>query len=219
MQTLHQTNILVHILAGSAALFAGFAAAFSIGNLPRHTRFGKYFMWMMLVVVLTALFGVLIFKRNHFLLIITLLAGYSTFSGIRALRIKGNRPVMGDYLAALVVISSAVYYLYYILSSGLYWSAVIVYSTVGALFAVTVYDLLKSILPLVFLKKAVFYEHSYKMISALSGITSAFSGTVFPDHKPYSQFLPSVLGFTCIIVTFIFLSANRLPAKSNSITR
>jgi hypothetical protein len=32
------------------------------------------------------------------------------------------------------------------------------------------------------------------MISAFSGLLSAFTGTVFPQYQPYSQFLPSVLG-------------------------
>ena len=32
------------------------------------------------------------------------------------------------------------------------------------------------------------------MISAFTALLSAFSGTVFENYQPYSQFLPSVFG-------------------------
>jgi hypothetical protein len=40
------------------------------------------------------------------------------------------------------------------------------------------------------------------MVSAFSGLLSAFSGTVFPQFQPYSQILPSVLG-TAIYIGFM----------------
>ena len=215
---MHHLNIAVHVIAGSIALIAGLAAAMVAKGRKNHIRFGKYFMWMIVIVIITGLIGVFVFKRNNFLLVITLLSGYNCFSGIRAVRLRGQRPHTIDYLIPILVMASALYYLYYIRSIGLYWSPVIIYSTVGALFLVAVYDLCKWIIPVTILKKAVMYEHAYKMVSAFSAITSAFSGTVFPQFKPYSQFLPSVIGFAYIIITFIRLGNGPIALKRNTLS-
>lgn len=217
MEKLHLVNLILHVVAGSTALLTGFAAVFVRKGLGKHVLFGKYFMWMIVVVIVTGLFGVIIFNRNTFLLVITLLSAYNCFSGIRSLKLSGQKPELLDYIIPVLVTISAIYYLYYLTSSGLYWYPVIIYSTLGALFLVTGYDLSKGFVSISFLKKAIMYEHSYKMISALSAISSAFSGTVFPDYKPYSQFLPSVAGTIYIIITFILLSNKTFIFKTKII--
>jgi len=203
MEILHVINIAIHVTAGSIALLTGLVALSVKKGGKTHLLSGRIFTWMMGIVILTGLMGVFAFKRNTFLLVLTLLSGYNCFSGIRALKLAGKKPEAPDHWAPALVMAAAVYYLYYIHSIGLYWSPVIIYSTIGALFLITIYDLSKALFPVSLLKKAVIYEHIYKMVSALSGLASAFTGTVFPDHKPYSQFLPSVLGLMCIIVIFI----------------
>jgi hypothetical protein len=209
MEIVHQINILVHVLCGTIALIVGFGAIFTSKGSKWHIRFGQYFKWTIAIVILTGLIGVFVFKRNNFLLVITLLSGYTCFSGIRAIKLKGQKPQTYDYVIALTVISSALYYLYYINSIGMYWAPAVTYSTIGALFIVTFYDLSKVLMPVEILKKAFMYEHVYKMISAFIAITSAFAGTVFPDYKPYSQLVPSLFGFAYIIAIFIKLSTNR----------
>jgi uncharacterized membrane protein len=217
MEILHVVNITTHVIAGTIALLTGLAALSVKKGGKSHLLFGRVFTWMMVIVIVTGLTGVFAFKRNTFLLVLTLLSGYNCFSGIRAVRLGGKKPGGIDYAAPLVVMAAAVYYLYYIRSIGLYWSPVVIYSTIGALFLVTVYDLFKALMPVMLLKRTVIYEHIYKMVSALSGLASAFTGTVFPDHKPYSQFLPSVLGLLCIIVIFIRVSNKPLSLKRNPI--
>lgn len=208
MEILHLTNITLHVIAGSIALITGFAAILVKKGLGRHILFGKYFTRMIVVVIVTGLSGVIIFNRNSFLLVITLLSGYNCFSGIRALKLHGQKPELLDIIIPILVIISAIFYLYYLKYSGLYWSPIIIYSTLGALFLVTGYDFCKSFMAVNCLKKSMMYEHTYKMISAFSAISSAFTGTVFPDYKPYSQFLPSVAGIIYIIITFIYISKN-----------
>lgn len=219
MEKLHLVNLILHVVAGSIALITGFAAVLVRKGLGKHVLFGKSFMWMIVLVIVTGLFGVIIFYRNNFLLVITLLSGYNCFSGIRSLKLRGQKPELPDYTVPVVVMISAIYYLYYLNSSGLYWAPVITYSTIGALFLVTGYDLCKWFMPIHFLGKAMMYEHAYKMISALSAISSAFSGTVFPDYKPYSQFLPSVAGMFYIIIIFILLSKKVLNFKTKTVVQ
>jgi hypothetical protein len=218
MEQLHHINIIIHVLAGTVALLTGLTALSVTKGGKAHLRFGKYFTWMIAVVIFTGLISIFVFKRNNFLLVITLLSGYNCFSGIRALRLKGQRPRRVDHLAPVAVMASAVYYLYYIHASGLYWAPVIIYSTIGALFLVTSYDLCKWAMRPGFLKKAAIYEHVYKMVSAFSAITSAFSGTVLPQYKPYSQFLPSLIGIIIIIITFIALGNRQRDLTTNRLT-
>jgi hypothetical protein len=206
MQPLHHLNILLHVIAGSIALLTGLIALIVRKGSVIHIRSGRYFMRMIIVVITTGLIGVFVFKRNNFLLVITLLAAYNCFSGIRVIRLRGRRPGVIDRIVPLTVIAAALYYLYYISSIGLYWNPVIIYSTIGALFLVTGYDLCKIFFSKSQLQKASGYEHVYKMVSAFSAITSAFAGTVFPQYQPYSQFLPSVIGLAYIIVIFIGFS-------------
>ncbi|NIG53906.1 hypothetical protein [Chitinophaga sp. Cy-1792] len=217
MGNLHQLSILLHILAGSGALIIGMIAFLARKNTKQHTRYGFVFVWLMAIVVITALFGVFVFRRNTFLLVLTMLSGYNCFSGIRAIYLGGQQPRFIDYLVPVIVISSATYYLYYINKIGLYWSPAVIYPTIGALFVLTIYDVCRGWMPITFLQKSFIYEHVYKMIAAYMAAASAFSGTVFPQLKPYSQILPSLLGFGWIMIIFISLRKRNLPKKNNQL--
>jgi hypothetical protein len=135
---------------------------------------------------------------------------------LRALKLRGQKPKYYDYLAPMLVMGAACYYLNYINSIGMYWDATVTFSTIGALFVMTVYDLSKVFLSINFLKRAVMYEHVYKMVSAFIALASAFSGTIFPQYKPYSQVLPSVFGFAYIFVIFIRLANQSTASKTLS---
>lgn len=211
MLTLHQINILLHVLAGSLALLSGIIALAVGKGSRRHLRTGRFFAWMLAIVVSTGAFGVLVYHRNPFLLLITVLAGYNTWSGIRTLRLAGRRPTVPDMLMPLAAGVFAGWYVYHLDAIGFYWSPVIIWSTVGALLVVMGYDCSRWLLPAAFRRRAMLYEHAYKMIGAFSGILSAFTGTVLPQYKPYSQFMPSVIGMLGIIITFIWLSRRNHP--------
>ena len=206
MTSLHSLNIIIHVLAGVVGLVTGFLAIGTRKGGKNHIKSGRIFLKIITVVILTGLIGVFVFHRNTFLLVITLLSGYTAFSGIRALRLHGNKPVCADYIIPILVLSSGIYYLYYIKSIGLFWQPVIIYSTLGALAFVTVYDLLKFFIPVSVLQKLYVHEHVYKMTSSLIALVSAFTGTVLPQFKPYSQILPTVVGFVYIIVIFILMA-------------
>lgn len=203
---MHSINILVHILAGTLALVAGSVALTAVKGGRTHILSGRLFAGLVAIVIATGLIGVFVYGRNNFLLVITLLSAYNCFSGIRVIRLKGQAPRPIDQGIALTVMATALYYVYAIRSSGHFWAPGVTWSTIGALFLVTSWDLGRSAFPEAFRKKAVPYEHVYKMVSAFSGICSAFTGTVFPHYQPYSQLLPSVVGLGYIIVIFIRLS-------------
>jgi uncharacterized membrane protein len=199
---LHTANIVTHVAAGSLALLCGIVALLTPKGGRRHRQSGRIFLYLLAVVIMTGLFGVFIFKRNVFLLVITLLSGYLGYSGFRIVQLKNNRPHAMDIVAAIVTLVSVTYFLYYLSTIGMIWSPVVIYSTVGYLFLVIAYDVGRYLIPARYYRNGWLYEHIVKMVSAFSGLLSAFSGTVFPQFQPYSQILPSVLG-TAIYIGFI----------------
>ncbi|MGG7469466.1 DUF2306 domain-containing protein [Chryseobacterium arthrosphaerae] len=211
--TLHLTNIIIHVITGSIALIAGFVILFKTKGTPLHRKLGYLFMGCMVIVVTTGAFGVIVFKRNLFLLLITILAGYNTYSGFRIIREKTNRFYIKDFFAMLAAFTMAVVFIYYLRFIGFYWDPVIIFSGVGYLLLVISYDILRYFIPSSRYGNVWRYEHSSKMISALGALFSAFTGTLLPDYKPYSQILPSLL-MTLIMILFNIKIYRRLKKKS-----
>jgi hypothetical protein len=106
-------------------------------------------------------------------------------------------------LVAAGSLAVGVAYLFYLRGADGNWAPPVVYSTLAALAVVTGYDLLKHGWLHERLRSWWLYEHIYKMLSAYSAILSAFTGTVLPGFKPYSQLGPSVLCLW-LIVFFIW---------------
>ncbi|MBD2701626.1 hypothetical protein IC229_13325 [Spirosoma sp. BT702] len=199
MQTLHTLNIFTHILFGTLALVIGLIAIFFQNNVRRHIRFGRYFLYCLRIVVGTAFIGIIFFRSNPFLLMLTLLGGYVGYSGYRAIRLKERKSPFTDVLITIGVLVAGGLYLRSMQLAGGNWSPTVVYSTLSALALVCGYDLLKYFWLHKQLKTWWLYEHIYKMLSAYSAIFSAFAGTVLPHYKPYSQVLPSILCIWAII--------------------
>jgi hypothetical protein len=199
---LHHTNILLHIIAGSAALLLGLAALLTSKGGRIHRKSGRLFLRLMIVVIITGLAGVFVFHRNSFLLVITALSGYFGFSGYRVLCNRDNRPRTLDISIAILALASTGYFLYYFRQIGMIWSPVIIFSTISTLIALVVFDLVRYLIPSQTYGRLWFYEHIVKMIGAFTALLSAFTGTVFPKYQPYSQFLPSVFG-TLLQIGFV----------------
>ncbi|PKF75744.1 hypothetical protein [Chryseobacterium sp. PMSZPI] len=210
---LHLSNIFIHVTSGTTALIAGFLILFKTKGTSLHVKLGQLFIYCMIVVVTTGAFGVIVFKRNLFLLLITVLAGYNTYSGFRILKEKSNRFYLKDLLAMLGALTIAWAFIYYLKLIGFYWNPVVIYSGVGYLLLVVFYDVFRYCIPVSVYGNLWRYEHSSKMISAMGALLSAFVGTLLPDYKPYSQILPSLL----MILIMFFLNVKiylRLKKKA-----
>ena len=215
---LHNSNILIHVIAGSIALLLGILALTSNKGGKWHKKSGNYFLLLLIIVVLTGLMGVFIFKRNTFLLIITVLSAYYGFSGYRVLQTKSNSPKFTDIAVAIVSLIAVSYFLYYFKTMGMYWSPIIIYSTVGALLMIVAYDFIRYLIPKKTYRNIWLYEHIFKMIGAFTALLSAFSGTVLYNYQPYSQFLPSVFG-TLLQIGFIVYYIRKFKRKRKLVTK
>lgn len=198
----HFLNIMIHVVSGTLALLIGSIILIRKKGTLFHKKAGFWFAVLMACIFITGVAGVIIFKRNLFLLVITVLVGYNTYSGIRIVKIKSNVLYGKDILAMIAAVAITLYFLYYLQSVGLYWNPVIIYSTVGYLFLVILYDIGRYCIPEKRYQNLWLYEHSCKLISALGGLFSAFAGTVLPQYKPYSQILPSLV-MTLVMIFFV----------------
>ena len=217
---MHQVNIITHVISGSLGLIVGIIALLSVKGGRVHNKSGRYFLLLMVVVILTGLIGVFIFGRNTFLLVITVLSGYVAFSGYRTLKDKSNKPKALDIGVAITSLVVLFYFLYYFKQIGMIWAPVIIYSTVGALLLVVTYDFIRYLIPTKTYKKHKLwlYEHIYKMTSAFAALLAAFSGTVLDDYQPHSQYIPSALGIMIIIGFMIYVARKglkKMPKRKN----
>ncbi len=193
---LHTINIVIHVAFGTAALLIGLVTMLTMERLSIHRRYGRWFLLALLGVVFTAALGVVFFRSSSVLVILTLISGYVAYSGYRVIRLRNSRPKPADTLISLAVLIACLGYGWTARNTP-GWSPAVVYPTLGALFLVAGYDLLKYSWLFDRLKSAWLYEHIYKMLSAYNALLSAFLGTVFPHHKPYSQLGPTVLFLWC----------------------
>jgi hypothetical protein len=212
---LHQANIITHVVAGSIALLIGLAIILISKGNQTHKKAGRFFLYLLCIVIFTGLMGVLAFGRHSFLLLITILSGYYGFSGYRTLQTKSNQIYWIDIVAGGLAIIIAGYYVYYMKIIGMFWKPVVTYSTVGALFFVVSYDFLRYLIPKSKYRNLWLFEHIYKMFGAFTALLSAFAGTVFAHYQPYSQLLPSVFG-TLLQAGFIIYYAIKMSKKSIS---
>ncbi|WP_339835256.1 hypothetical protein [uncultured Maribacter sp.] len=200
----HQINILLHIISGSLALILAIIAMSSQKGKRIHKKSGVIFLICMSIVIITGVIGVFVFKANGFLLSLTLLSGYQAFSGYRILSNKSSIPKPLDIVIAILTLLSGVYYILYFKSIGFFWEPGLIYGTIGALFAIVIYDFLRYLIPRNKFKNRWLYEHIYKMIAAFTALLAAFFGTVFPQYHPYSQFLPSLFGTVLAIIFILY---------------
>lgn len=206
----HKANIIVHVSTGLIALLLGIIALTTPKGGKAHRKSGILFLCFLTIVVVTGLFGVLIFKVNQFLLVITVLSGYNAYSGMRVLKNKTNKINWQDIVMAITAASTGIYFLYYINSIGMIWSPAIIYATLGTLFSIILYDLLRYLIPSKKYGNLWLYEHIYKMVSAFTALLAAATGTVYDEYHPHSQYLPSLFGTLLAIGFIIFFYRKNL---------
>jgi hypothetical protein len=202
----HQLNIGLHVLSGTIALILG-VLAIALNQRPGiHRKLGTLFLYFLGIVVVSGFVGWLLFRSDPFLLLLTVLAGYEGFAGVRIIKTREKHPTVLDLSVAVAALLIGVSYVLWLSATAPGMSSSVVKSTLVALTIVTTYDIVKCLFIYRYVKRWWLYEHIYKMISAFSAILSAFVGTVVEGFRPYSQLGPSVV---CIwlIVFFIWRRA------------
>lgn len=215
----HQINIWAHIITGIIAMSLAIIILITIKGNKFHKKMGRAFLAFLVVVIFTGFIGSIIYRGNPYLLVLTILSGYYGFSGFRILKTKSNIPKKLDLVVAIASLGLGIYFIDYLNSTEMFWNPTIIYSTFGALFIIITYDFLRYFLNTKRYNKLWLYEHIYKMIAAFTALLAAAIGTLFPDHQPYSQLFPSVIGTLLAIgfIVFYYIRNNPRPkTKKNS---
>ncbi|MEM9671229.1 MAG: hypothetical protein AAF992_01465 [Bacteroidota bacterium] len=199
---IHQFNILVHVVAGTLALIVGTVVLISPKGGLTHVRWGRYFLYLLSMVIATGFLGWLFFRSDPFLFLLTLLAGYNGYSGWRAVRLKRSWSTTADLWVAVSTLSLGIAFLAFLHLENATWNPTLVYSTLGALGMVTIYDISKHLWLHSYLEGGWVHEHIYKIISAFSALLSAFAGNVLPAYQPLSQILPNIF---CLLLIFTMI--------------
>ncbi len=202
---LHSINIFIHVLFGIIAIFIAIIPYASEKGGIVHRRYGRIFLFLIAVVVLTALNGVLFFRDRPFLTVVTLLSFYTSYSGYRVLKTKEKGFQSIDFGVMLLVFSIALYFVYNIKTANLLWDKKVIYYLLGYVFAIVGFDILRFFLPnLITIKKFWLYEHIYKITASFTALISAGIGTVFSAWKPYNQIVPAILSTFWLLFCLIY---------------
>lgn len=194
----HSVNVFVHAALGVVALVAGAIPLVARKGSATHKKYGRFFLAVFSGVITTAFIGSLFFRVRPFLIVITLLSFYAAFSGTRVLRTRSRGPGTIDFIVSLLVFAPASWCLIRLRSAHVAWDSTVIYSTLGAVYLVVVYDMMRFVLPNTDFDGLWMYEHAYKIVSAYSALLSAFAGTVLPFYQPLSQLAPSACGLGII---------------------
>ncbi|MEM6845231.1 MAG: hypothetical protein AAF632_23665 [Bacteroidota bacterium] len=211
---IHQFNIIIHVVAGTLALVIGTFILIVPKATSIHIRWGRYFLYLLSVVVITGFLGWLFFRSDPFLFLLTLLAGYNGYTGWRAVRLRERKVTTIDFTIAVLALILGLAFLAFLHAAEANWNPSLVYSAVGALGLVTIYDIAKYLWLHAYLKKWWIYEHIYKMISPFSALLSAFAGNVLRDYQPYSQMVPNIF---CVLLIFIMIWRQALKQGSRKV--
>jgi uncharacterized membrane protein len=201
MTPAHLTNLLVHIGTGTAALLIGFTVLLRAKGTDAHRRLGRMFSWLTLVVCLSAMLGLIAFRFLPLFAVLTLLVLYQLGGGWRAGRTREAGPALIDALWTIAAIAGSVVLVGILVRQPEGLSTIVV-STLGGLYTVVAYDVVRWLFPRRWHRIAWRYEHSYKLIAATSGMLSALMGNVVRVGRPWSQLWPVPLGYLVIFYFF-----------------
>ena len=207
---LHISNILVHILAGVLAIACGTIAILSAKGGRVHVRAGKFFVYAYVVLVTTAIFGVVVFEFRSFLTVAIIASSYDVFAGYRALQLRGRRPERIDIVLSFIALLAPVAFVFAIRALHKPWSPALTWSVLGGLMALAAYDLFRVVLPQSWLRRVWLQEHLYKMLAAYIAAVATAGATIFPRLAPWSALGPVIAGE---LLTLYFLFAWRSSAR------
>ncbi len=205
----HQINMFIHILAGTIGLVIGLIPYFSEKGGKVHRKYGRFFLYLMVITVVTALIGVVFFRSRPFLTVVTMLSAYTSFGGYRALKYRTGALQIKDLAFTLVTLGCALYFVLAPQDGNVIWHASVVYYLLGWLFLLTCYDIVRYFGGFKY-KNNWLFEHVIKTNSAYVALLSAATGTVLADWQPYSQIIPSIVG-TVLLVVILFYFLYKRP--------
>ena len=204
---LHQLNIFLHVLAGTLGILIGIIVYCSKKGGANHLKYGRIFLYLMGVVVLSALIGTSFFRDRPFLTVISLTSLYTTVSGYRVLKTRTSGFTVWAAAGMLLIGGFAIAFIINLESARILWHKSIIYYTLGSLFAIIAFDLIRFFRPkLISYPYFWVYDHTYRMSSSFAGLISAGGGTIISNMGlgDYTQIIPANLATLWLIFAMFY---------------
>lgn len=200
MTNAHLINLGVHIGAGSVGILLGVAQLLRAKSGAGHRRRGRWFMWVAFTVTASAFLGLIAFRFMPLFAVLTLLVSYVAVGGWRVARTRSNGPERIDLAWTLLALAVAAGLVPVLAQAPHVGSSqpVVVWSSLAALGVILLYDIVRWTFPRSWFDAIWIPEHIYKVVSALSGMVSAFVGNAVRWGQPWSQIAPSAIGVLLI---------------------
>lgn len=210
-------NIYTHVIVGGLLLVVGLIPLISQKGGTWHKRAGRIYAKLYLVVLISALIGIIFFRSPPALIAITLSAWYGFFSSVRALKIKTTGPRLIDNAMSVCAIGAGALLLTIMSkNSSASWSPVMGYSLVGITTTIALYDLSRNFWVRTWTRKIWPVDHGFKIVGNYFAAASAASGNLIRDFQPWSQILPSIIGTVLsVVLVYLFLRSNRVKTTSS----
>jgi uncharacterized membrane protein len=216
---LHLLNIAIHVFAGTLGILIGLYMLVTDKGSRRHRVGGRVFVGFASVVCLSAIIGSVFFRFIPLFAVLSLLVPYVLLSGWHVIYTQAAGPDRLDAILLVVGIAAAAGLVPVLASAGNApgSSAPVVFSTLGALGFVLLYDTARWVFPKRWHATTWRFEHIYKILSALFGMMSAAVGNIF--HTTWAQLVPSGVGIA-VVLWFMWreLRGQRLAARSHATT-
>jgi uncharacterized membrane protein len=201
MMTPHLLNILIHILAGSAAIVLGLVLLAKPKDAILHRRRGRVFVLLTLVVCLSAAIGNAVFRFMPLFAVLTVLVSYQLLSGWHVIytRAAGPNAVDAGLLLGAAAITAMLMRRLFADGAMVDASASVVASTLAAVAMLLAYDAARWLFPRRWHATLWRYEHIYKILGCLFGMLSAAVGNTVKVGQPWPQLAPSVVGLIAVV--------------------
>jgi uncharacterized membrane protein len=197
----HLLNILVHILAGSAAIVLGLYLLGKPKDAVLHRRRGRVFVLLTLVVCLSAGIGNAVFRFLPLFAVLTVLVSYQLLSGWHVIYTRAAGPDALDAALLLGAAAIGAMLVRRLFADGAMVgaSASVLYSTLAAVLFLLAYDAARWRFPRHWHAVLWRYEHIYKILGCLFGMLSAAVGNTVRVGQPWPQLAPSVVGLVTVV--------------------
>jgi uncharacterized membrane protein len=213
----HLTNLAIHVAAGTVALAIGFSILARAKGTPTHRRLGRLFCYFALVVCSSAALGTMFFHFVPVFAVLSVLVPYQVIGGWHSVYTQCQGPSKVDALLTLLATALFIALIPAVLRHPAE-ASIVVYSSLGGLAVVLLYDTIRWLFPRRWYRTLWKYEHSYKLIGSLFGMLSALIGNVVRIGQPWSQILPSAVGTLVIAYYFarLYQQASRHSPERTS---
>lgn len=210
MTPAHLANLAIHVAAGTAGLAIGFTMLAKAKGTPTHRRLGRIFCFFTLLVCCSAAAGLVLFRFLPLFAVLTVLVLYQLVGGWRSVYTQDRGPSALDAGWTLLAVAFSIFLVPVVLRQP--GSAnIVVYSSLGALASIILYDTIRWLFPRRWYRTLWRYEHAYKLIASIFAMLSAFVGNVVRVGQPWSQIAPSAIG---LMIIFYFFYRLRLEDKT-----